>query len=181
MAILVQGKVMMAICRASGAELVERCPQLFALSNERGKLKLGFDGSRQQPRSKNEFESIKTYVEIGRHNNGQWGVLNFVPAPRCLQNNGEFCARAVRRPGSKNDNTKVRWRSWNRAGRHEVAYLRAAQAYMLISMPTGTSTIFGVFQAIRELPSPRHDCRTKIIRPHRRRRKPTPYSPVQAG
>jgi hypothetical protein len=28
-------------------------------------------------------------------------------------------------------------------------YLRAAQAYMLISMPTGTSTIFGVFQAIR--------------------------------
>ena len=25
-----------------------------------------------------------------------------------------------------------------------VAYLRAAQAYMLISMPTGTSTIFGV-------------------------------------
>ena len=29
-----------------------------------------------------------------------------------------------------------------------VAYLRAAQAYMLISMPTGTSTIVGVFQAI---------------------------------
>jgi hypothetical protein len=29
-----------------------------------------------------------------------------------------------------------------------LAYLRAAQAYMLISMPTETSTIFGVFQAI---------------------------------
>ena len=29
-----------------------------------------------------------------------------------------------------------------------VIYLRAAQAYMLISMPTGTSTILGVFQAI---------------------------------
>ena len=28
------------------------------------------------------------------------------------------------------------------------AYLRAAHAYMLISMPTGTSTIFGAFQAI---------------------------------
>ena len=28
-------------------------------------------------------------------------------------------------------------------------YLRAAQAYMLISMPTGSSTIFGVFQLIR--------------------------------
>ncbi len=30
----------------------------------------------------------------------------------------------------------------------DAGYLRAAQAYMLISMPTGTSTIFGVFQAI---------------------------------
>jgi hypothetical protein len=30
----------------------------------------------------------------------------------------------------------------------DAAYLRAAHAYMLISMPTGTSTIFGVFQAI---------------------------------
>jgi hypothetical protein len=29
-----------------------------------------------------------------------------------------------------------------------MAYLRAAQAYMLISMPTGTSTILGVFQVI---------------------------------
>jgi hypothetical protein len=29
-----------------------------------------------------------------------------------------------------------------------TAYLRAAHAYMLISMPTGTSTIFGAFQAI---------------------------------
>jgi hypothetical protein len=32
-------------------------------------------------------------------------------------------------------------------------YLRAAQAYMLISMPTGTSTIFGAFQAIVALPA----------------------------
>ena len=31
-------------------------------------------------------------------------------------------------------------------------YLREAQAYMLISMPTGTSTIFGVFQVIGGLP-----------------------------
>jgi hypothetical protein len=30
-------------------------------------------------------------------------------------------------------------------------YLRAAHAYMLISMPTGTSTIFGAFQAIVSL------------------------------
>src|SRR5206468_12479186 len=32
------------------------------------------------------------------------------------------------------------------------SYLRKAQAYMLISMPTDTSTIFGAFQAIRGLP-----------------------------
>lgn len=30
----------------------------------------------------------------------------------------------------------------------DVAYLRAAQAYELISNPTGTSTIFGVFHDI---------------------------------
>jgi len=29
-----------------------------------------------------------------------------------------------------------------------AAYLRVAHIYMLISMPTDTSTIFGVFQAI---------------------------------
>lgn len=34
----------------------------------------------------------------------------------------------------------------SRAGRFDAVYLRTAQAYMLISMPTGTSTIFGVFQ-----------------------------------
>jgi hypothetical protein len=50
---------------------------------------------------------------------------------------------------------------WSRAGRREGAYFRAAQAYMLISMPTGTSTIFGVFQVIREPPSRRHGCRIK--------------------
>jgi hypothetical protein len=38
---------------------------------------------------------------------------------------------------------------WSRADRLDAVYLRAAQAYMLISMPTGTSTIFGAFQAIR--------------------------------
>jgi transposase len=36
----------------------------------------------------------------------------------------------------------------NRAGRPIEAYLRAAQAYMLISMPADTSTNFGAFQAI---------------------------------
>ena len=40
----------------------------------------------------------------------------------------------------------------SRADRPHAIYLRAAQAYMLISMPTGTSTIFGVFQVILNLP-----------------------------
>ena len=40
----------------------------------------------------------------------------------------------------------------SRADRLRCVYLRDAQAYMLISMPTCTSTIFGVFQAIGGLP-----------------------------
>jgi len=36
----------------------------------------------------------------------------------------------------------------SRAARFDAVYLRAAQAYMLISMPTGTSTILGAFQVI---------------------------------
>jgi hypothetical protein len=47
-----------------------------------------------------------------------------------------------------------------------AAYLRAAQAYMLISMPTGTSTIFGVFQAILALLTRPGECRPsyKLLR-----------------
>jgi hypothetical protein len=36
----------------------------------------------------------------------------------------------------------------SRADRFDAAYLRVAQAYMLISMPTDTSAILGVFQVI---------------------------------
>src|ERR1700726_5009117 len=36
----------------------------------------------------------------------------------------------------------------SRADRFDAVYLRAAQAYMLISMPTDTSTILGAFQVI---------------------------------
>jgi hypothetical protein len=54
-----------------------------------------------------------------------------------------------------------RYRS--RAKPFDAFYLRAAQAYMLISMPTGTSTIFGVFQLIRGPPKQCwHDARTGI-------------------
>jgi hypothetical protein len=51
-------------------------------------------------------------------------------------------------------------------------YLRAAQAYMLISMPTGTSTIFGHFQAIRDSPKLRHDRHSRYeVRPNPKCRK----------
>jgi hypothetical protein len=67
---------------------------------------------------------------------------------------------AVLKAGSSNPDRLVRFdgrlprleasgRFWSRADRLDAVYLRAAQAYMLISMPTGTSTIFGAFQAIR--------------------------------
>jgi hypothetical protein len=37
---------------------------------------------------------------------------------------------------------------------HSAAYLRVAHIYMLISIPTDTSTIFGAFQAILATPFP---------------------------
>ena len=54
----------------------------------------------------------------------------------------------------------------NRADRLASGYLRAAQAYMLISMPTGTSTIFGVFQVIRVV-LPSTLVQTRSAREHR--------------
>jgi len=53
-----------------------------------------------------------------------------------------FWSDALPRPEAK-----ARFRSW--ADHPYAVYLRAAQAYILISMPTGTSIIFGAFQVIR--------------------------------
>jgi hypothetical protein len=58
------------------------------------------------------------------------------------------CASMARLPGSEQRDCCL-----SRADRLDAVYLRAAQAYMLISMPTGTSTTFGVFQVIESLPS----------------------------
>ena len=46
--------------------------------------------------------------------------------------------------------------------RNAAAYLRVAHIYMLISMPTGTSTIFGAFQAIRFSICSRGECRPRV-------------------
>jgi hypothetical protein len=113
----------------------------------------------------NEFESIKTFsvnVEIGRRNNGQWcSEVQVVRPTLPCRTTGSF----VQEPAAPAPRTTTQ-SAMVLLGTGQVvtkfAYLRAAQAYMLISMPTDTSTIFGVFQAIRELPSPRHDYRTKI-------------------
>ena len=46
-----------------------------------------------------------------------------------------------------------------RARRGSLDYLRVAQAYMLISMPTHTSAIFGVFQDMLSSKKGRRNCR----------------------
>jgi hypothetical protein len=62
----------------------------------------------------------------------------------------------------------------------DAVYLRAAQAYMLISMPTGTSTILGVFQVIassqvwRELHAEVEPRTTPDIAQGRKIERPTP-------
>ena len=55
-------------------------------------------------------------------------------------------------PSSRSDTATASAAFTVEAAAGRQSYLRAAQAYMLISMPTGTSTIFGAFQAIRGLP-----------------------------
>lgn len=55
-------------------------------------------------------------------------------------------------PGLRSDTATASTAFTVEAAAGRQSYLRAAQAYMLISMPTGTSTIFGAFQAIRGLP-----------------------------
>jgi hypothetical protein len=65
-------------------------------------------------------------------------------------------------------------------------YLRAAQAYMLISMPTGTSTIFGAFQAIMALLLETGQTCSKLdeLAPHRlnyRARKSSPVKSLAKG
>jgi hypothetical protein len=58
-------------------------------------------------------------------------------------------AWAHERKGGRTPTTaRRRHRRSSRAGGFDAVYLRAAQAYMLISMPTGTSTILGAFQVI---------------------------------
>src|SRR5258708_20298697 len=80
------------------------------------------------------------------------GVLNRgCSGSRCLAEQPPISCKSF--PGSKNDNIKCDGASGTGQVVTKFAYLRAAQAYMLISIPTGTSTIFGVFQAIRKLPS----------------------------
>jgi hypothetical protein len=62
-----------------------------------------------------------------------------------------FAARKERLPGSIGGIAA-------RAGQVALeVYLREAQAYMLISMPTDTSTIFGVFQLIHSPRSSNQD------------------------
>ena len=89
------------------------------------------------------------YADLGRC----WLMSSYVSA-EALEDCTPWQNRR-RRPDIRGRRTPATARSkriaclWSRADRLDAVYLRAAQAYMLISMPTGTSTIFGAFQAIR--------------------------------
>jgi hypothetical protein len=66
--------------------------------------------------------------------------------PLANANSGaNFAAELCATPGCAKPG---RWHETVKWSVSPIAYLRAAQAYMLISMPTGSSTIFGAFQAI---------------------------------
>jgi hypothetical protein len=88
---------------------------------------------------------------------GSWVLRNF--ARRC----SEILNRTNSRAGLNLEPDQILNRtpataratecSQSRADRFGAVYLRDAQAYMLISMPTDTSTIFGVFQVIRGPPN----------------------------
>jgi hypothetical protein len=104
-----------------------------------------FGGLRQATRTEIELESIEKFFchEIDRKKTSRvcgFSVVQSSFSLRCRRDDRQFVIGTAARRGSRQD--------WSRAGRREAAYLRAAQAYMLISMPTGTSTIFGAFQAI---------------------------------
>jgi hypothetical protein len=66
----------------------------------------------------------------------------------CFSIRGNLGISSLQRSGEPDAcPTRAADRCQSRADR--FVYLRVAQAYMLISMPTGSSTIFGVFQLIR--------------------------------
>ncbi len=158
------GRVMMAICRAprrTGGTL----PSVLLRFQTRKKLNAGFWSARIRPTGQQKnlnllkhFRSMLRSADVTTGN----GVLNSgCSGSRCLAEQPPISCKSF--PGSKNDNIKCDGASGTGQVVTKFAYLRAAQAYMLISIPTGTSTIFGVFQAIRELPSRRHDYRAKVV------------------
>ena len=118
-----------------------------ASSNRKEKLKLGLIDCVRPARRKNELESLKCFRERVHGSNSRRRVCR----GGCVANRttGNFVAKPP--PAAAPRTAQSGMTLWSRAGRREGTYLRAAHAYMLISMPTGTSTIFGVFQVIREL------------------------------
>ena len=89
------------------------------------------------PETRDREPNLKT-VELKNGRIGRWSEVRS-PARQ---------ATPPRKEGSGTP-TSIQDDFLNRADRPEPTYLRAAQAYMLISMPTDTSTIFGVFQVIQ--------------------------------
>ena len=156
----------MAICRASAPNWWNAALSSSALSNEKEIERWVLVGTHPADGATKKFESIKTLsvnVEIGRRNDGQWcsEFRLFGPTLPCRTTGNFVQEPAAPAPRTTTQSAMALLEPGQVATK--FAYLRAAQAYMLISIPTGTSTIFGVFQAIRELPSRRHDYRAKIV------------------
>src|SRR5258705_12052663 len=142
------GRVMMAICRASAPNWWNAVLSSSALSNKKEIERWVLVGTHPADGATKKFGTLSVNVEIGRRNDGQWcsEFRLFGPTLPC-RTTGNFVQEPAA-PAPRNDNTKCDGASGTGQVVTKFAYLRAAQAYMFMSIPTGTSTIFGVFQAI---------------------------------
>ena len=118
------GRVMMAICRASAPNWWNAALSSSALSNEKEIERWVLVGTHPADGATKKFESIKTLsvnVEIGRRNDGQWcsefRLFGLTLPCRTTANLVQELPRLQERQH------QVRWRFWNRAGRHEVCLL----------------------------------------------------------
>jgi hypothetical protein len=100
------------------------------------------------------------------------GVLKFrLFGPRCLAEQPAVSCKS-RPPRLQERQHKVRWCSWNRAGRHEVCLLACCAGVHVDFHANRHLNDLRCFPSHQRTPSPRHRCRINMLRPERKRRKP---------
>jgi len=117
-------------------------------ASKRDQSEAALEGS-VRPRSKRTWTIEHPRWIFGDRQTYRWALVcfNSCSCPHCLAEQPLNCrARASRRPSPKNDNAKSTMALLEPGRTSRTSYLRAAQAYMLISMPTGTSTISVLFK-----------------------------------